>query len=37
MSGNADLGLPALDIVFGTHIIADLTLELGKVVDGCPG
>jgi acetoacetate decarboxylase len=37
MSGNADLGLPVLDIVFGTHIIADLTLEARQVVDGCPG
>jgi acetoacetate decarboxylase len=28
----ADLGLPVLEIVSDAHIIADLTLELGKVV-----
>jgi acetoacetate decarboxylase len=32
LPGDADLGLPVLEIVSGTHIIADLTLELGKVV-----
>ena len=37
MSGTAHLGLPVLDIVFGTHIIGDLTLKLGTAVDGYPG
>jgi acetoacetate decarboxylase len=33
MPGDADLGLPVLEIVSGTLIIADLTLGVGKVVD----